>query len=99
MPLSLRYTSVVSLFGLLFVLNSCRHYLDRHYTDKQFICSGRKVPRTGGIILCNCATKEEATEIIAQDPFYKEQIAKYDIIEFVPTKLVDTFQTIIEEAK
>ena len=27
MPLSLRYTSVVSLFGLLFVLNSCRHYL------------------------------------------------------------------------
>ena len=28
MPLSLRYTSVVSLFGLLFVLNSCRHYLN-----------------------------------------------------------------------
>ena len=28
MPLSLRYTSVVSLFGLLFVLNSCRHYLE-----------------------------------------------------------------------
>ena len=27
MPLSLRYTSVVSLFGLLFVLNSYRHYL------------------------------------------------------------------------
>ena len=74
-------------------------YLEKYYTSKKFICSGRKVPRTGGIILCNCATKEEATEIIAQDPFYKEQIAKYDIIEFVPTKLVDTFQTIIEEAK
>ena len=27
MPLLLRYTSVVSLSGLLFVLNSCRHYL------------------------------------------------------------------------
>ena len=27
MPLSLRFTSVVSLFGLLFALNSCRHYL------------------------------------------------------------------------
>ncbi len=26
MPLSLRYTSVVSLFGLLSALNSCRHY-------------------------------------------------------------------------
>ena len=28
MPLSLRFTSVVSLFGLLFALNSCRHYLE-----------------------------------------------------------------------
>ena len=28
MPLSLRYTSVVSLFGLLFALNSCRQYLE-----------------------------------------------------------------------
>ncbi len=27
MPLSLRYTSAVSLFGLLSSLNSCRHYL------------------------------------------------------------------------
>ena len=29
MPLSLRYTFVVLLFGLLFVLNSCRHYLGK----------------------------------------------------------------------
>ena len=30
MLLSLRYTSVVSLFGLLFALNSCRHCLREH---------------------------------------------------------------------
>ena len=29
MPLSLRYTSVVSLFGLPFAHNSCRNYLGR----------------------------------------------------------------------
>ena len=28
MPLLLRYTSAVSLFGLLFTPDSCRHYLD-----------------------------------------------------------------------
>ena len=33
MPLSLRYTSVVSLFGLLSVLNTCRHYLDNRNTS------------------------------------------------------------------
>ena len=35
MPLSLRYTSVVSLFGLLSVLNTCRHYLAS--TKKTFL--------------------------------------------------------------
>ena len=37
MPLLLRYTSVVSLSGLLFVLNSCRHYLGE---DSFIFCSG-----------------------------------------------------------
>ena len=47
-------------------------YLEKYYTSKKFICSGRKVPRTGGIILCNCATKQEAEQIIKEDPFFKE---------------------------
>ncbi len=43
MPLSLRYTSVVSLFGLLSVLNTCRHYLDSQnyissYTPSNYPC-------------------------------------------------------------
>ena len=37
MPLSLRYTSVVSLFGLLFVLNSCRHHLEGDGTQNTSI--------------------------------------------------------------
>ncbi len=35
MPLSLRYTSVVSLFGLLSVLNTCRHYLKQSWEGYQ----------------------------------------------------------------
>ncbi len=74
-------------------------YLEKYYTNKKFICSGRKVPRTGGIILCNCATKQEAEQIIKEDPFFKQQIAQYEIIEFIPSKSLELFKTIMEETK
>ena len=48
MPLSLRYTSVVSLFGLLFALNSCRHYL-----DEIAYCSNQRNDDTISIECCH----------------------------------------------
>ncbi|WP_110954394.1 YciI family protein [Anaerosinus massiliensis] len=66
-------------------------FLDQYYQRNVFICSGRKVPRTGGIILCNCKDKDEAETIIQNDPFYREKIAKYEIVEFVPSKASDLF--------
>ena len=75
------------------------NYLDEHYKTKKFICSGRKVPRTGGVIFCNCSSKEEAEQIIKKDPFFREQIARYEIVEFVPSKSLASFQTVIEETE
>ena len=68
-------------------------FLDEHYKKHLFMCSGRKIPRTGGIILCNCADMAEAKAIMEKDPFYKEGIARYDIIEFVHSKSSEAFQT------
>ena len=67
-------------------------FLDEHYKKHLFMCSGRKIPRTGGIILCNCADMVEAKAIMEKDPFYKKGIAQYDIIEFVPSKSSEAFQ-------
>ena len=67
-------------------------FLDEHYKKHLFMCSGRKIPRTGGIILCNSADMVEAKAIMGKDPFYKEGIAQYDIIEFVPSKSSEAFQ-------
>ncbi len=61
-------------------------FLDEHYEKRLFLCSGRKVPRTGGIILCDCRNMENAKTIMEKDPFYKEGIAEYEIIEFIPSK-------------
>ena len=45
-------------------------FLDTYYVQKKFIFSGRKNPRTGGIILAYNVNRETLEEIIRQDPFY-----------------------------
>lgn len=72
-------------------------FLDEHYEKRLFLCSGRKVPRTGGIILCNCRNMEDAKAIMEKDPFYKEKIAKYEVIEFIPSKSSDGFNSALSE--
>ena len=61
-------------------------FLNKYYANNKFICSGRKNPRNGGIILCN-AKKEEVSEIIKEDPFYINKLGEYEIIEFEASKI------------
>ncbi|OCG32919.1 GTP cyclohydrolase [Gilliamella sp. Fer2-1] len=70
-------------------------YLEDYYQSGHFIASGRKVPRTGGVILCRAENKEQALAILQKDPFYIQQIAEYDIIEFVPSKYAKDFEVFI----
>lgn len=70
-------------------------YLDKYYSLKKFICSGRRNPRIGGVILCKSQNEEEVKEIIKEDPFYICKIAEYEIIEFLPTKYAEGFEEII----
>ena len=72
-------------------------FLEKYYDLDKFICSGRQEPRTGGIILCNGKDKTEVNSIIKEDPFYKNDIAKYEIIEFIPTKYADGFEEFVIE--
>ncbi|MCB2300949.1 YciI family protein [Clostridium tagluense] len=70
-------------------------YLEKYYSLQKFICSGRKNPRSGGIILCNAKNMEEVKTIISEDPFYINKIAEYEIVEFLPTKYADGFEHFI----
>jgi len=64
-------------------------YLKEQYALGNFLASGRKVPRTGGVILARGASREEIETIIALDPFHSNGVAKYEITEFSPTMCVD----------
>lgn len=73
-----------------------RKFLDKYYLLNKFICSGARVPRKGGVILCNAIDYNEVSRIIAEDPFYISNSAKYEIIEFTPSKYVPDFESFVE---
>ncbi|WP_147822276.1 YciI family protein [Salidesulfovibrio onnuriiensis] len=70
-------------------------FLEKYYGLGKFLCSGRKNPRTGGVILCRAASAEEVRTIIAEDPFHREGVAEYEVIEFEPTKYAPGFEAFL----
>jgi uncharacterized protein YciI len=71
-------------------------FLDKYYNQKKFIFSGRRNPRTGGVILMNAITESEVKQIINEDPFHKHNIAQYQVIEFTPTKFDPRFSCFLK---
>ena len=71
-------------------------FLEKYYGMGKFICSGRKNPRTGGVILLNAENLEEVKKIISEDPFNINGIAEYEITEFFPTKYAEVFASFVK---
>lgn len=61
-------------------------FLQKYYKQDVFVASGRKVPRTGGIILALANSKEEIESIIKEDPFYTHKLAEFSITEFLTSQ-------------
>jgi uncharacterized protein YciI len=58
------------------------------YAKGWFLASGRKVPRTGGVILA-IGDRSEIEAYAAADPFTLHGVASYEITEIALTKTVD----------
>ena len=71
-------------------------FLNKQYELGHFLASGRKIPRTGGIILSNVASKEILEKIIEKDPFKKNELADYEFTEFIPSKTCEELKFLIE---
>nr|WP_321358809.1 YciI family protein [uncultured Draconibacterium sp.] len=71
-------------------------YLNEQYKLGHFLASGRKIPRTGGIILSNVESKTELEKIIGKDPFKQNELADYELTEFVPSKTCDELKFLIK---
>ena len=79
---SLSYTAPLSDVDALLPAHVA--WLNQAYADGLFLASGRKVPRSGGVILAR-GERAALEARLADDPFAKAGVARYDIIEFVPS--------------
>ena len=61
-------------------------YLNEQYAKGHFILSGRKEPRTGGVIISTISDRKKLNDVLAEDPFHREGLASYEVTEIVPTK-------------
>jgi len=77
------------------LLNDHIAYLNEQYAAGHFEVSGRKIPRTGGIIISNVATRQKLDEILQKDPFHVHKLADYTVTEFVPSMTSKAFNFLI----
>ena len=61
-------------------------FLRKYYRKNMFVASGRKVPRTGGIILALAGSKTDVEAIMREDPFCIHKLAEFTITEFLTSQ-------------
>ncbi|GAA3519309.1 YciI family protein [Aquimarina addita] len=78
-------------------LNDHIEFLNEQYELGNFLVSGRKIPRTGGIIVSKVSDKTELEKIINKDPFRINELANYELTEFIPGKTCHELKYLLEE--
>ena len=67
-------------------------FLKKYYAAGNFLVSGRKIPRDGGIILAVAKSRREIEAIVAEDPFHVHGLADFRIIEFRASQRANDIQ-------
>ncbi|MCS5423094.1 MULTISPECIES: YciI family protein [Psychrilyobacter] len=71
-------------------------YIKEEFSKGNFIASGKKNPRDGGIIISNLEDKAELEAILDRDPFKINDIAIFNIIEFLPTRVGKGYENLLK---
>lgn len=72
-------------------------FLKKYYASGNFLVSGRKIPRDGGIILAVGESRQHIETIIQEDPFYQRGLADVRIIEFRASQRANDIQKRLEK--
>jgi uncharacterized protein YciI len=71
-------------------------FLKKYYAAGNFLISGRKIPRDGGIILAVGKSREQIEGIIREDPFVVRNLADFRVVEFRASQRADDIQKRID---
>jgi uncharacterized protein YciI len=67
-------------------------FLKKYYASGNFLVSGRKIPRDGGIILAVAQSTQQVDSIMREDPFCAQKLADYRIIQFRASQHADDIE-------
>ena len=70
-------------------------WLKKAFDDGVFIAAGRKVPRTGGMLLSR-ADRGTLDASLAQDPFYSNGVADFEVVEFHAARVAPGFENLLD---
>jgi uncharacterized protein YciI len=70
-------------------------FLKKYYASGNFLVSGRKVPRDGGIILAVGKSRAQMQAIVESDPFVARGLADFRITEFRVSQRADDVQKLL----
>jgi uncharacterized protein YciI len=73
-------------------------YLKKEYAAGRFLMSGRKVPRTGGIILALGESREQVETLVNQDPFVARGLADFRITEFNLSQRAESIDALLAKS-
>ncbi len=71
-----------------------REHLDRLVADGHLLLSGPLVPRTGGLLLMRASGRTVIEGMLAEDPYARAQVARYEVLEFSPVKFSDELRAV-----
>jgi len=72
-------------------------FLKKYYATGNFLVSGRKIPRDGGIIIATAKSPDEVDAIMREDPFVARGLADFRVTEFRASQRADNLQRRITE--
>lgn len=67
-------------------------FLRKHYASGHFLVSGRQQPRVGGVILALGESREQIEGIMREDPFVRDGLATFRVIEFRASQKADDIE-------
>lgn len=69
-----------------YVLPDHAEWLTKHYEAGDFLMSGRREPRVGGVIIARQMVRGKLDAILSTDPLSYRHLVHYEVIEFSATR-------------
>jgi len=74
-----------------------RSHIEKEYLKNKLMFGGRKVPRTGGILISKHSSQKALEIVMNNDPFILSGAVSYDIIEFIPVMASGEYKQVLLE--